>query len=218
MGLRKKKSLMDQASETVEKYVEQVRPQVESAVATARDKAGPVISDARDKAGPVIADARSKAAPVVADAKAKAAPMLADARAKAAPVIASGAAAAADKVAAGANLAAEKAQEAADKVAEAAQPKKKKGGKLRKLLLFTGLAAALAFVAKKLQDRNQNDTWQSSYTPTPAAPVAGTGEGDDTGGSSPDEALADQAEAPHPVTTPEEPAEVVDVDETKKST
>jgi hypothetical protein len=39
-----------------------------------------------------------------------------------------------------------------------------------------------------------------------------TGE-DDQGGSSPDEALADQAEAPHPVTTPDHPAEVVSLDE-----
>jgi hypothetical protein len=38
---------------------------------------------------------------------------------------------------------------------------------------------------------------------------------DDTGGSSPDEALADQAEAPHPVTTPDDPAEVVSLDENK---
>ena len=36
------------------------------------------------------------------------------------------------------------------------------------------------------------------------------------GGAAPGEALADQAETPHPVTTPDDPAEVVDVDETSK--
>ena len=35
MGLRKKKSILDQASETVNGYVDQVKPHVESAVATA---------------------------------------------------------------------------------------------------------------------------------------------------------------------------------------
>ena len=35
---------------------------------------------------------------------------------------------------------------------------------------------------------------------------------EDAGGAGPDEALADEAEAPHPVTTPDEPAEVVEID------
>ena len=58
----------------------------------------------------------------------------------------------------------------------------KKGGKLRKILLITALAAAgRGFVAKKLQGGGEADNWQSSYTPpagrrrppgrpTPAAP------------------------------------------------
>ena len=68
MGLRKKKSLIDQASD----YVETVRPQVEAAVGTAvvaamdaakeaKDRAIPLLADARDKAGPALADAREKA-------------------------------------------------------------------------------------------------------------------------------------------------------------
>ena len=36
--------------------------------------------------------------------------------------------------------------------------------------------------------------------------------GDDTGGSSPDEALADSAEGAHEVTTPDDPATTVDLD------
>ena len=209
MGLRKKKSLLDQASDYVDQAVETVRPQFESAVATAKDKAGPVIADARTKAAPVIADARAKAAPVIADAKAKAG-----------PAVASGAAIAAEKIAAGAAIAAEKAadasQAAADKVADVTAPKKK-GSKLKKLLLITGLAAGAAFVAKKLKGgSSQSDNWQSSYTPTPApTPAAPKTPAKDEGGSSPDEALADQAEAPHPVTTPDDPADVVEVDDKK---
>ncbi len=199
MGLRKKKSLLDQASDFVDQAVDQVRPQFETAVASAKDKAGPMIADARTKAAPVIADAKAKAGPAVA----------------------SGAALAAERIAVGASIAAEKAAEAsqaaADKVAEATAPKKKKGRKLRKLLLITGIAAGAAFLAKKLRAGNQSDNWQSSYTPTPApAPAAPTKPADDEAGSSPDEALSDQAETAHPVTTPDDPAEVVDVDKNGK--
>lgn len=176
MGLRKKKSLMDQANG----YVEAVRPQVESAVASAKEKAGPAIADAKEKAGPVIADAKAKAA----------------------PAIAATAAAAAEK----AVEFAERAEEAAD---EATQPKKKKRSKLKKLLLVTGLAAGIAFAVKKFQGDKTEDNWQSSYVPSPPAtekPV------EDAAGSSPDEALADQSEAPHDVTSPDEPAQSVDVE------
>lgn len=192
MGLRKNKSLLDQTTDSVTQYAEQVKPHLESAVATAKEKAGPALADAKAKAGPALADARAKAAPVVA----------------------SGAALAAEKIAAGASIAAEKAavaaQAAADKVEEVATPPKKKGGKLKKLLILTGLAAAIAFVARKLQGSGESDNWQSSYTPTPA-PRPATEEG----GASPDEAIADAAEAPHPVTTPDDPADVVDLDDTK---
>ena len=40
---------------------------------------------------------------------------------------------------------------------------------------------------------------------------------DDSGGSSPDEAIADQVESPHPVTTPDEPAEVVNLEDDDKA-
>ena len=39
---------------------------------------------------------------------------------------------------------------------------------------------------------------------------------DDSAGASPDEALSDAVEEPHEVTTPDEPAEVVDVEPTPK--
>ena len=227
MGLRKNKSILDQAGDTVTGYVEQVKPQFEAAVATAREKAGPVIADARDKAGPVIADARAKAAPYVADARDKSGVYISDARDKAGPAIAAGAAVAAEKIAAGAAAAAEfaadAAESAADKVSEVAEPKKKKGGKLKKLVLFTGLAAAAAFVVSRLRGGKESENWQSSYSPTPAptpvptpAPThAAVVTEDDEAGASPGEALADQAESPHPVTTPDDPADVVEVDDKK---
>jgi hypothetical protein len=207
MALRKKKSLLDQASD----YIDQVRPQVESAVASALDAAEefyektarPALADAKDKAGPALADARDKAAPYVSEARDRAAAALADAREQAGPALA-------DARGKAAELAAQ-AKEAAD--AQTArlrgEEKKKKGGKLRKVAIFAAIAGAVGFVAKKLQGGGQSDSWQSSYVPTPAPAPAPT---DDAGAAGPDEALSDAADEPQPVTTPDEPAEVVDLE------
>ena len=227
MGLRKKKSLIDQASD----YVETVRPQLEAAVGTAVVAAMDAAKEAKDRALPLIADARDKAGPALADARDKAGPALSDARDKAAPILAAGAALAAEKASSGASLAAEKAAAGRDlAAARVAQlkgepPKKQKRGKLKTILLLTGLAAVAGFVAKKLTAGDKADNWQSTYVPTPApsasapstppspsAPMAGAPV-DDTGGSSPDEAIADQVAESHPVTTPDEPAEVVSIED-----
>lgn len=190
MGLRKNKSLLDQATDTVSQYVDQVKPQLETAVATAKDKAGPALADAKAKAGPALADAKAKAT----------------------PVIATGVALAAEKVAVAAEKAAEAADATAAKAEAAAAPKKKH--RLRKLVLITGVAAGAAYVASKLRGgSSESQNWQSSYTPTPAPPAPRSPvTPDDEGGASPAEALADQAETAHPVTTPDDPADVVDVD------
>jgi hypothetical protein len=214
MARKKQQSLLDQASD----YIDQVRPQVESAVATAIDAAEefyektarPALVDAKEKAGPALADARDKAAPYVAEARDRATAALADARDQAAPLVAAGAVRAGDVAA--------QAKEAADaRVAqlrgeEEAKPKKK-GSKLRKLALFAALAGAAGFIAKKLQSGGQSANWQSSYVPTPApAPGPGPSVADDASAATPDEAISDAADEPQPVTTPDEPAEVVDLE------
>jgi hypothetical protein len=231
MALRKKKSLLDQASD----YIDQVRPQVESAVASALDAAEdfyektarPALVDAKEKAGPALADAREKAAPYVAEARERAASALADAREQAAPLVAAGAERASEVAA--------QAKEAADaRVAQLrGEEPKKKGGKLRKLAIFAAVAGVAGFIAKKIQGGGQNANWQSSYVPTPA-PSPGSGSSstgsststasssstgssgsstaDDAGAAGPDEALSDAADEPQPVTTPDEPAEVVDLE------
>jgi len=213
MARKKQQSLLDQASD----YIDQVRPQVESAVASAIDAAEefyektarPALVDAKEKAGPALADAREKAAPYVAEARDRATAALADARDQAAPLVAAGAARAGDV--------ATQAKEAADaRVAQLRgeeETKKKKGSKLRKLALFAALAGAAGFIAKKLQSGGQSANWQSSYVPTPApAPGPGPSAADDAGAAAPDEALSDAADEPQPVTTPDEPAEVVDLE------
>jgi hypothetical protein len=198
MALRKKKTLLDQAQD----YVDAVRPHVESAAATTKEAiegfvettALPAWEDAKAKAGPALKDAKAKATPVVAD------------------------------VAARASEAATQAKEAADaKVATLrGEEPEKKGGKFRKFVLFAAVAGAVGFVAKKLQGGKQADSWQSSYVPKPApapAPAPAPTAVKDAGGSAPDEAIADAAEEPQPVTTPDEPAEVIDIAEStpKKS-
>ena len=221
MALRKKKSLLDQAAD----YIDQVRPQVESAVASAldaaedfyektarpalvdaREKAGPALVDAREKAGPALVDAREKAAPYVAEARERAAAALAEAREQAGPLMAAGAEKAGDVAA--------HAKEAADvRVAQLRGEEKKKGSKLKKLAVFVAVAGAVGFVAKKLQGGGQRDNWQSSYVPTPApAPAPKPAPTDDAGAAGLDEAIADAADEPQPITTPDEPAEVVDLE------
>jgi len=220
MALRKKKSLLDQASD----YVDTVRPQVESAVTSALDAvedfyentARPALVDAKDKAGPALADARTKAAPYVAEARDRAAAALADARETAGPALADARDKAAPLVAAGAAKAGEaaaQAKEAADaRVAQLRGEEKKKGSKLKKLAIFAALAGAIGFVAKKLQGGGQADNWQSSYVPTPAPAKAPAPAADDAGAAGPDEALSDAADQPHAATTPDDPAEVVDLE------
>ena len=98
----------------------------------------------------------------------KAGPTLVDARDKATPLIAQSAALAAEKASQVADIAAEKAAQGKEATAAKAaelsgEPKKKH--RLRKLLIITGIAAALGFVAKKLRDGADKENWQSSYTP-----------------------------------------------------
>ena len=163
---------------------------------------------------------------MLTDARDRAVPLINDARDNARPYIAQGRAVATEKAAAGAAFAAETAAAARDaaaaRVAELkGEPPKKKGGKFKKILLLTGIGGLAAFAYKKFTA--SDDSWQSSYTPAPPprpanepankpAPTA-TAAGDDQAAASPDEALADAAEEPHEVTTPEDPADVVDVEE-----
>jgi hypothetical protein len=205
MRIRRKKSLIEQAADYVEAAVE---------------KAGPILADAKDRAGAAIADAREQAGPTLVDARDKATPLIAQSAALAAEKASQAADLASAKAAEGRDLASAKAAELTGK------PKKKH--RLRKLLFFGGLAALLGVAVRKLRASADEENWQSSYTPTPAprdadrtdtpiadAATAASGDADagsaDEGGAGPDEALSDSVEEMHQVTTPDEPADVVDV-------
>ncbi len=89
--------------------------------------------------------------------------------------------------------------------------------RVRKVLIALGLGGIAFAVAKRLGGQQSSANWQSSYTPPPApvpppsgGPVAA---GDDTAASDPGEAASDAADAPHDVSTPDNPATEVSVDE-----
>jgi vacuolar-type H+-ATPase subunit H len=210
----KKKTLIDQAADLAETALERV----ESAIEQARETAAPKVAEAREKAAPILAEAKSQAAEKAAV----------------------GAALAREKAAAGASLAAEQAatgkELASAKLAGLKHEPEPKRGRFKKFLLFSGLLAVGGLVFKTMRDRQASDNWQSSYVPPEPAPTPATPTStpsptdtmadpltdpmpsDDAGGAGPDEALADAVESPHPVTTPDEPAEEVDVSEEKSNT
>ena len=190
------------------------------------DKIAPTVEGAREKASPLLADARDKVAPLVADARDKAGPALNDARERITteviPAITAALAAAGEATedVRGETKKRGKAAVAALK-GEVEAPTRKKH-RFRNLMIVLGLGGIAAAVAKKLSDRQATTAWQSSYTPTPAAatPDEDTSGGahradadvaNDQGGASPDVAAADAAAAPHAATTPDNPAETIDV-------
>ncbi len=221
----KKKTLREQLRDQANDLAGTLAPRVESA----RDKAAPVLADARDRAVPVLTDAREKAAPYVSDARDKAAPYVSDARDKLSTTVLPVITAALASVDDATEDARDETKRRGKAVAAALKgeieaPEKKHRG--RKLLMLLGLGG-LSFAAyKKLGSKQPTTSWQSSYTPPPApapspagGPVAGGGaagahradEGDDTGASDPAEAASDATDEPHGTTTPDSPAEEIDV-------
>jgi len=229
MASFRKKSLLDQAAE----YVESARGQMGSAVEQARESlvdlvevGKPMLVDARVKAGPVLADARDRAVPLIHDARERATPIINDAirdvRTTAKPYLTDAQSRLAETAAAARVL-------ADAKVAQLkGEPAPKKGGTLKKIAVLGAVATVVGLVAKKLQSGRSNDNWQTSYTPPPAptgtvAPaawmpagvpngtVAGSATVDDVSGSTPDEALSDATDVPHVATTPDDPADVIDL-------
>ena len=215
----RKDTLVDQAQSLASDISDAIAPHVERA----RDEVGPRLADARDTIAPKIAEARDQAAPYVETARERfvnevvpaVKDAVSDAKEQAAPVVEEA-----------------KSRGTAAAAALKGEAVEKKGGRKRKIFLFAALAGAGAFVFKKLRGSDESANWQSSYTPTPApaappappspaAPMGGSHAADpapakgsgDTAGASPGESISDATEEPHPVTTPDAPAEEVEVSE-----
>lgn len=236
----RKDTLVEQAQDLVNDISDAIAPHVERA----KDELGPRLSDAKDQLAPRIADAKDQLAPKIAGARDQAAPYVESARDRfvndVVPAVQQAVSDAKDQAAPVVEEAKRRGSLAAD--ALKGEPVKKKGGK-RKFLLLAALAGAGAFLYKKLTGGNESTNWQTSYAPkpapaappappSPAAPMAGSHAADtavdnaattvgDPTGANPGETLSDATEAPHPVTTPDAPAEDVDVadveDPTKKA-
>jgi dsDNA-binding SOS-regulon protein len=213
----RKDKFVDQAQVLAHDLTEAVAPHVERA----RDELAPRLADARDQVAPLLADARDQVTPHVENARDAfvndfvpyVQQAVNDARDQAGPV-------------------AEEARRRGVLAAAAlkGEPVRRKGRK-RKFLLFAGLVGLGAFAVQKMRG-GESANWQTSYTPpaappappSPSAPMAGSHAADisadsvangDPVGATPGESLSDATEEPHPVTTPDAPAEDVDVAEAK---
>lgn len=211
--------LAHDVSEAIAPHVERARDELTPRLADARDQ----LTDARDQVRPRLTEARDDLAPRLVDARDQFAPHVEDARGRLVKGVAT-ATAAATPVAVEARRRGELAAAALK-----GEPVKKKRGRKRKLLVLATLAGLGALAVQKLRG-GESANWQTSYSPSPApaappappspsAPMAGSHTADvpvdfasgDPVGASPGESLSDATEEPHPVTTPDEPAEDVDV-------
>jgi hypothetical protein len=234
----RKEKFVDQAQDLARDLTEAITPHVERA----RDEIAPHVERAREELGPRIAGARDQVAPKLAEARDEIAPRLAEARDNLAPHVED----ARDRITKGAAAATAAATpvvvEARRRGMNAAaalqgEPPVKRKGRKRKLFVFATLAGLGAYAVQKLRG-GESANWQTSYSPStapaappappsPSAPQAGShaadvpvdaeAEGDgEPVGATPGESLSDAAEEPHPVTTPDSPAEDVEVSQGKK--
>ena len=226
---------VEKAKDELGPRIADARDQVAPRIAEARDQVAPRIADVRDQVAPRIAEARDQIAPRLAEARDQVSPHVENARdafvKDFVPYVQQAVSDARDQAA----PLAEEAQRRGENAVAAlkGEPVKRKGRK-RKILLFAGLAGLAAFAAQKLRGGNESANWQTSYSPSPApaappapaspaAPMAGSHAADvptdaadgsdDPVGATPGESLSDATEEPHPVTTPDAPAEDVDVSE-----
>ncbi len=207
---------MTKAADFAETVFEDAKELASEAAAVGKEKAAEAAAVGLEKAAEAATSGKERAAEVAASSKEKAVPLLTEGKALAAEKAASGK----EKAAEAAAAVAAAAKEAKDAAPEelGGEPERKRGRWVKRILVVGGIAAVAAFVAKKLRAEDPADNWQSSYVPAPPpTPVADADQADDAAGSAPDEALADAAEEPHPVTTPDAPAEAVDVDAEKPS-
>lgn len=228
-------------TEAIAPHVERARDEIAPRLADARDQITPRLNDARDQISPRLHDARDQIAPKLAEARDELAPRLADARDQLAPHVEEARDRLSKGVAAGVAAATPVAVEARRRGSLAASALKgepvKRTSKKKKVLVVVGLAGLGGFVFQKLRGGGESANWQTSYAPTPApaappvppspsAPMAGSHAAEvatdpaataDPVGATPGESLSDATEAPHPVTTPDEPAETVEVEDPDKS-
>lgn len=188
----RKDKLVEQAQDLAHDLSEKIAPAVEKA----REEVAPRVADARDQLAPKVAGLRDQL-------DAKVTPTLEQARDRVQGNV--------HHYVADARQQAQSLRDEAERRGTAAaaalkgEDVKKPAGKGKKLLVLAALVGAGVVVARQLAG-GQQDNWQSSYTPSPAPTPRPAPTGSTLG-----ESIADSAEQPHPVTTPDDPAESVEV-------
>ena len=228
---------VERARDEIGPRLADARDQVAPRLADARDQVAPRLADARDQIAPRLTEARDDLAPRLADARKQIAPHLEDARGRLAKGVAAATAAAAP-VAAEAQRRGELATAALK-----GEPVKRKKGKKKFLLFagLLGLGALAAQKLRGGEKANWQTSYSPTPAPTPApsptpaaaapappappspaAPMSGSHAADvpsdaetvvEPVGANPGESISDAVEEPHPVTTPDAPAETVEVSE-----
>lgn len=237
MGIRRKKTLIDQAAE----FAESILPQIESAVDSAREKAGPALADARAKAAPLLAEGKALAAEKAASGRHAAGETLAafaeHSHSEPADDEPTGKRRKGGKLkklivvgglAAVAGVVAKKllADSSGGNWQESYKPAPPPAPRATAADVVPPDLSAEAPVEAAPYDAPAADTSAYDETaPEPpevtatydnevvAEPVAEVSEpSDDAAAASPGEALADATNGPHEVTTPDAPAEVIEID------
>jgi hypothetical protein len=244
--LRKKKSLLDRAVDSASDAVDAARPVIESAVTQVRDlskdaadQAKVLAKDTSTKAAPLLADTKVLASEIAEATREVAIP-------KAKTAAAAGVAGAATLAASGKELASAKVAEVKGEPQQKKGSKVRKLLIFGTLAAAAGFAYNKLRGSGQADNWQSSYTppasagTSSTTSATSAAggahlapgvgpdePIAGDdpmarlaseqgAAGDDPGGASPDEAIADAVEEPHAVTTPDDPADVVEVEEQAK--
>lgn len=229
------KKLREQAQEAAGQLAQQILPRLEDVrdqLDEAREQLAPRLSEARDQLGPILDQAREQLLPLLdeareqlEEARQQAAPHLAKAGERFAndvvPAVQSAFADAKDQAAPLAAEARRLGEAAAEAVQGESSSSHSSGGKKKWFALIAVLGGA-AVAAKKALDSGGGT--HASYPPAtaPAPMPTATASGgvppqpgdtsvaaDDAAGANAGEALADSAEVPHGVTTPDDPAETV---------
>lgn len=230
-------TVIPQLEQAWEQAVDKAGP----AITDARDKATPLIEEGRQRAAEAATAGAAVAAAKTAEAREKAAPLLAEARATAADKAAVAAALASERAAEGRDLAAAKVNELRGVEPEPKGGKLKKFLLLGGLLAIGGVIFS-KLKGKQDADANWQSTYVPPAPPkpatppaAPATPAAAAGDPlndplpddvtaddvvtaeppatDDIGGGEPGEAISDSVEEAHDATSPDEPAEIIDIDD-----
>jgi len=233
MRIRRKKSLpatlVEQVADQAAELAAAVRPHVEAAgrsaadaveaaVDYARENAAPALADARDRAATGLHDARDAAAPALLEARTRAATGLVEARTKAAPVVADARARAAEAAVEARTAAAARTATLRSDLDDRLGLDGRLGGEPPKRsrtkgLLIVGAAAAVGVLASRRLRAGtvEQAPWEAATPPAPVPAQRTERPADDVAAADPTEAVADATDEPHAPTTPDHPAEVVEL-------